>query len=163
MQLGLLALESAESLWAPEDGSKHDIAVFLENLLCSRSDLLEECFKISINPDTKMLVALPELLSDYEPAILRLPIFALRLGTEVEWEDEEKCFRDVCQELANLFQLHPPSLYVNQEPGSEWCAQHLLFPAFKRFEFYPPEQLQEDGSIVQVAALEKLYKVFERC
>ena len=42
--------------------------------------------------------------------------------------------------------------------------QHELFPAFKSSApFYPPTEFLEDRVVAQVAALEKLYKHFERC
>lgn len=42
--------------------------------------------------------------------------------------------------------------------------QHSLFPAFKQgAPFFPPTDFLEDRAVVQVAALENLYKVFERC
>ncbi len=37
--------------------------------------------------------------------------------------------------------------------------QHLISPA----AFLPPKLLAFDGSVQQIAALESLYKVFERC
>jgi DNA mismatch repair protein MLH1 len=40
--------------------------------------------------------------------------------------------------------------------------QHLIFPALKT-AFSPPKLLASDGSVQQIAALESLYKVFERC
>lgn len=44
----------------------------------------------------------------------------------------------------------------------EWTIQHLLFPALKFF-LKPPIHMANDGTIVQVASLENLYKIFERC
>ncbi|KAH9617010.1 hypothetical protein KSS87_023847 [Heliosperma pusillum] len=44
----------------------------------------------------------------------------------------------------------------------EWCVQHVLFPAMRLF-LKPPNSMANDGTFVQVASLEKLYKIFERC
>eukprot|EP00850_Spirogloea_muscicola_P020491 SM000217S06873 [mRNA] locus=s217:172151:179282:- [translate_table: standard] len=44
----------------------------------------------------------------------------------------------------------------------EWTIQHLLLPAMKFF-LVPPTHLATDGTFVQIAALENLYKIFERC
>lgn len=44
----------------------------------------------------------------------------------------------------------------------EWSIQHVLFPAVRLF-FKPPTSMATDGTFVQVASLEKLYKIFERC
>ena len=68
-------------------------------------------------------------------------------------------------------QSSPPS----SEPGTqersawqktlqtyEWTIQHMLFPSVKTL-LYPPTSYASDGTFVQIAALENLYKVFERC
>ncbi|KAA8538700.1 hypothetical protein F0562_028319 [Nyssa sinensis] len=44
----------------------------------------------------------------------------------------------------------------------EWSIQHVLFPSMRLF-FKPPNSMATDGTFVQVASLEKLYKIFERC
>ena len=38
------------------------------------------------------LVGLPELLTGYVPCAEQLPLFLLRLATEVDWADEQDCF-----------------------------------------------------------------------
>ncbi|KAK1384325.1 MUTL [Heracleum sosnowskyi] len=44
----------------------------------------------------------------------------------------------------------------------EWTIQYILFPSMKLF-FNPPTSLATNGTFVQVASLEKLFKIFERC
>ncbi|RWR92654.1 DNA mismatch repair protein MLH1 isoform X2 [Cinnamomum micranthum f. kanehirae] len=44
----------------------------------------------------------------------------------------------------------------------EWTIQHVLFPSMRLF-LKPPNVMATDGTFVQVASLEKLYKIFERC
>ncbi|KAK1433376.1 hypothetical protein QVD17_10286 [Tagetes erecta] len=44
----------------------------------------------------------------------------------------------------------------------EWSIQHVLFPSMRLF-FKPPTSMAANGTFVQVASLEKLYRVFERC
>ncbi|XP_057994844.1 DNA mismatch repair protein MLH1 isoform X2 [Hevea brasiliensis] len=44
----------------------------------------------------------------------------------------------------------------------EWSIQHVLFPAMRLF-FKPQASMATNGTFVQVASLEKLYKIFERC
>ncbi|KAL8125141.1 hypothetical protein AgCh_012715 [Apium graveolens] len=44
----------------------------------------------------------------------------------------------------------------------EWIIQHVLFPSMKLF-FNPPTSMVTNGTFVQVASLEKLFKIFERC
>ncbi|XP_021760418.1 DNA mismatch repair protein MLH1-like [Chenopodium quinoa] len=44
----------------------------------------------------------------------------------------------------------------------EWSVQHILVPAMRLF-LKPPNSMAKDGTFVQVASLEKLYRIFERC
>ncbi|KAJ4965627.1 hypothetical protein NE237_017476 [Protea cynaroides] len=44
----------------------------------------------------------------------------------------------------------------------EWTIQHVLFPSMRLF-LKPPNSMSTNGTFVQVASLEKLYKIFERC
>jgi hypothetical protein len=41
--------------------------------------------------------------------------------------------------------------------------EHVIFRALRNNNFTPPARLSNNGAIVQIACLEKLYKVFERC
>lgn len=43
-----------------------------------------------------------------------------------------------------------------------WTIEHVLFPAIKLF-LKPPKHMATDGTAIQVACLENLYKIFERC
>ncbi|ESO08857.1 hypothetical protein HELRODRAFT_190644 [Helobdella robusta] len=44
----------------------------------------------------------------------------------------------------------------------KWTIEHVIYPALKSF-FLPPKSSADDGSLLQVANLPDLYKVFERC
>ncbi|KAJ0977302.1 hypothetical protein J5N97_012776 [Dioscorea zingiberensis] len=44
----------------------------------------------------------------------------------------------------------------------EWSIQHVIFPAMRLF-LKPSKVMATNGTFVQVASLEKLYKIFERC
>ncbi|KAF3655590.1 hypothetical protein FXO38_14592 [Capsicum annuum] len=50
----------------------------------------------------------------------------------------------------------------NAWPQREWSIQHVLFP-FLRLFFNPPTSMATNGTFVEVASLEKLYRFFERC
>lgn len=51
---------------------------------------------------------------------------------------------------------------VSEEKTWKWTVEHTLFSAFRNFLF-PPKTFAEDSSILQIANLPDLYKVFERC
>jgi DNA mismatch repair protein MLH1 len=98
-------------------------------------------------------------LKGYEPALLRLPFFLLRLGTEVDWGAECECFNGIAKELALLYQVWDNSLYqsgiTNKTlPDVSWMIQHVLLPSMKS-GFSAPSQLSSNGAVIQIAALER--------
>ena len=49
-------------------------------------------------------------------------------------------------------------------PGSwPWVMENVVYRALKLKSFVPPQRLSTDGSVLRVANLTDLYKVFERC
>lgn len=107
-----------------------------------------------------MLRSLPRLLPDHEPSIHSLPEFVFQLATEVNWEEEEGCFQNVAQVLA---QWYAELRYPSPAGKSALVLEHVLFPATKRAGFSPPRELNDASIITPVACLTKLYKIFERC
>lgn len=120
--------------------------------------MLKEYFSIEINEEGE-LIGLPMIIRDYVPCMDKLPLFFLRLGSEVDWETELGCFDSLTRELAILYSLDSP---LNQSDKSDyfWKVEHLIFPSFKT-HFIAPEKLK--NFITQVANLTDLYKIFERC
>jgi len=53
-------------------------------------------------------------------------------------------------------------MLVNPKWNAEFVMEHSLLPAMKR-SFQPPVAFATNGSVVRIASLDKLYKVFERC
>lgn len=104
--------------------------------------------------------ALPALLDRHRPSTTHLPIYLLRLSTEVEWETEKDCFETFCRETAAYYaKISLVEIYANPELH-KWTVEHILFPAFKKY-LLPPEALNE--IFYELTSLPKLYKVFERC
>jgi DNA mismatch repair protein MLH1 len=164
--LVMLALDHPLSGYDPNDGDQETIATYIVELLRTRASMLKEYFNIQIDDDGN-LVGLPLLIDNYVPDIDALATFILRLGTEVEWKDEQECFETLSRELAEFYALHPlPAEEVAQRTKEletrEWTAEHVILPAL-RSVMVPPRAFANDGTVIQVAALEKLYKVFERC
>ena len=63
--------------------------------------MLDDYFCLEIDEEGNLL-SIPQLLDGYIPHFGGLPIFLLRLATEVDWEDEEACFGNVAEELARV-------------------------------------------------------------
>lgn len=111
----------------------------------------------------------------------------------MDWTQEQQCFEDVARELANFYCLSnfPASVKNStsknssqpdsQEDGDDgkkdseapassefddtsllWTIQHVFFDAL-RISFFPPATFANDGTVIQIACLTNLYKIFERC
>lgn len=97
---------------------------------------------------------------NYMPDPKCLPMYVTRLATEVNWETEKECFESFARETAKFYSNVPAS---NQNGKDwKWITEHVLFPALKDY-FLPPKSFVENGALLEIAKLQTLYKVFERC
>ncbi|XP_015979426.1 DNA mismatch repair protein Mlh1 isoform X1 [Rousettus aegyptiacus] len=172
--LAMLALDSPESGWTEEDGPKEGLAEYIVEFLKKKTEMLADYFSLEIDEEGN-LIGLPLLIDNYVPPLEGLPIFILRLATEVNWDEEKECFESLSKECALFYSIRKQ--YVSEEstlsgqqgegPGStanpwKWTVEHIVYKAF-RSHLLPPKHFTEDGNILQLANLPDLYKVFERC
>ena len=135
--------------------------------LMAKAEMMEEYFGLVLDPEDGSLVGIPQLLPSFLPPLWKLPAFFIHLGTEVDWTNEASCFSSFLRALAKLYSLAPEQrMDGSVMPGGEtplaWAIEHTLFPAL-RGAFYPPSALATNGAVLQIAQLQDLYKVFERC
>ncbi|KAM8927039.1 DNA mismatch repair protein Mlh1 [Pelodytes ibericus] len=162
--LAMLALDSLDSGWSEEDGPKEGLAEYIVQFLQKKTEMLKDYFSLEIDEEGN-LTGLPLLLDNYIPPLEGLPMFILRLATEVNWDEEKECFESFSKECSLFYSLRKQ--YILEESDSEdmnwrWTAEHILYKAF-RTHLLPPKVFAEDGTILQLAKLSDLYKVFERC
>ena len=173
-ELALLALDMEEAGWTEADGDKAELADFMVQMLTSKAPMLDDYFSIDIDAEGR-LGTLPLLLADYVPFFNKIPLFMMRLATEVDWDAEEDCLDGICREVARLYAMStdPDSFYDADQHDDDrdqdnaakrWqnVVEHVLYPAMKR-RFHPLDIAADDMTFVQVANLPDLYKVFERC
>ncbi|CAN9500004.1 unnamed protein product [Ophioblennius macclurei] len=167
--LAMLALDSEESGWSEDDGPKEGLAQYIVDFLKKKAEMLEDYFSMEIDQEGN-LIGLPLLLDKYSPVMEGLPMFILRLATEVNWDNEKECFRDFSKECSMFYSIRKQYI-LEAEPGDEqdteanswrWKVEHVIFKAFRTL-FSPPKSFSEDGTVLQIANLPDLYKVFERC
>lgn len=175
--LVMIALDDPASSWNPDHGPKEELATFAVDLLVSKQKMLEEYFSILIT-EAKELAGLPILVEQYYPLLHLIPMFLLRAATEVNWDSEKECFHTIALEIAKLYAMRPIDTQLdelNTQPPEEnipqadpnvpdwkFTTEHILFPQLKSF-FIPDKSVSTNGSVLQVADLHDLYKVFERC
>jgi DNA mismatch repair protein MLH1 len=116
-----------------------------------------------------------------------MPLFLLRLATNVKWDDESECFDTLAAELARFYSEQAPTpMHIRGDTSSAdsstvsctvrssslplrtslsadaHVTKHVLFPAFRSM-LQPPCTFAGDKTVMQLACLEELYKIFERC
>ncbi|XP_044310865.1 DNA mismatch repair protein Mlh1 isoform X2 [Varanus komodoensis] len=172
--LAMLALENAESGWTEEDGPKEGLAEYIVDFLKKKSEMLKDYFSLEID-DEGNLTGLPLLLDNYVPPLEGLPVFVLRLATEVNWDEEKECFESLSKECAMFYSIRKQYIMEDSDLTAQqaedsgtgtrswkWTVEHVLYKAFRTY-LLPPKSFTEDGNILQLANLPDLYKVFERC
>ncbi|XP_068008819.1 DNA mismatch repair protein Mlh1 [Melanerpes formicivorus] len=173
-ELSMLALEDPESGWTEEDGPKEGLAEYIVEFLKKKTEMLKDYFSLEIDEEGN-LIGLPLLIENYVPPLEGLPMFILRLATEVNWDEEKECFESLSKELALFYSLRKQYIIDEANPTSsqneeadcgsttwKWTVEHVLYKAFRTY-LLPPKHFAEDGNILQLANLPDLYKVFERC
>ncbi|XP_046622766.1 DNA mismatch repair protein Mlh1 isoform X1 [Neodiprion virginianus] len=156
--LAMLGLETEEAGWTEEDGEKEELANSVKELLLEKADMMNEYFSIIIDKKG-MLKSLPILLDKYFPSKAGMPLYVLRLATEVDWTAEQSCFDGICRETAKYFSYVSRN---NENPEWQNVTEHILYPAIKN-SLLPPKHFAHDSTILQIARLPDLYRVFERC
>ncbi|KAJ3062669.1 hypothetical protein HDU98_001467 [Podochytrium sp. JEL0797] len=139
--------------------------------------MLSEYFSMIVSEDGQ-LESLPVLLKGYEPNLGKLPLFLIRVGTEVDWTTEQGCFDTFCRELGIFYACEPPYLQTpepapsfpsaptQQQPkpdspelaAHKWTVEHVVFKALKQWYLPSREMAQKKSSVVQVVDLPDLYK-----
>ncbi|CAG9794785.1 unnamed protein product [Diatraea saccharalis] len=160
-ELLVLGLSSQEEQWNPELGDMRQLACQMVELLIVKRDMLLEYFSLEINK-TGELLALPLLLDGHTPFMGALPTYLVRLVTEVNWESEKECFDTFSRQTAIFYSQPNPDDTTEVQKSEFWRQEHVIFPAIRRY-FLPPTSFVNNGAILQIANLNDLYKVFERC
>lgn len=90
-----------------------------------------------------------------------LPLYVLRLASEVHWEEEKKCFKTFSKETAIFYSQMKENNGVTKQDW-KWTTEHVIYPTIKE-SFLPPKKFLDNAAVLEIADLPSLYKVFERC
>ena len=155
----LLASQATDCLWDNSAMLEEYFGIRLEQI---EDDSQEQQEGLSQQPTKPVVVltGLPILLEGHAPPPHGLPLFLLRLATEVTYEEERPCFDGICRELGNYYAKMPPSPGDDDSWAYNAYIQHSLFPALACL-LVPSQKLKEDCRTL--TRLTNLYKVFERC
>ena len=151
--LEALLLEAAGEV---AEGERAEWAACSAQLLLAKGPMLAEYFSVGVEQGeggAAVLTSLPALLDGHTPALAALPEFLAQLCSDTDWASEKGCFAAVARHLG--------AFYVEQL--SEREVREAVMPALRSAAFCPPRCWAENGTVMQVASLEQLYRVFERC
>lgn len=147
----------------------------LANFLVERASMLEEYFRIHIDAESKTLRSLPEVLPGHVPRAVSLPVFLLRIVESVEWYDERGCFATLAEEIALYYSdigplsedqrrtFNESDAWRHDRTDRRYIFKNIIMPHMKKLMPSEDHARPEAGVFRKVAALEKLYKIFERC
>jgi DNA mismatch repair protein MLH1 len=164
--------EEAESTEETEGKNHREIARKIVKLLISKGPMLQDYFRIGISEEG-FLTSLPDLLPGFQPDLVELPAFLVKLALETDWKDEMACFHSVSLILSELFTNVPLALSETESPRTSLKAANFLmetklFPALRAYLF--PQRISSMGAMpaqamhfIEISSLENLYKTFERC
>jgi DNA mismatch repair protein MLH1 len=149
-------------------------------VLAEKADLLRDYFGVDVDAATGCVAGVPVLLDGHAPDLRGLPEFVLGLANDVEWGEEKACFRSTAEVIAKFYACDGDAWTVSggggggdggdggggepAEDDSERVRQikQFVFPAMRRY-LRPSRDLAAQRVATQVASLEQLYRVFERC
>ena len=140
--------------WA--EGERAEWAACSAQLLLAKGPMLGEYFAVGVEQGedgAAVLTSLPALLDGHTPALAALPEFLASLCGDTDWASEKGCFADVARHLGAFY----------AKGLGERELQQAVMPALRSAAFCPPRAWAADGSVMEVAQLESLYRVFERC
>ncbi|KAK9700514.1 DNA mismatch repair protein Mlh1 C-terminus [Popillia japonica] len=160
-KLALTGLDLPEVGWTPADGDKEHLAQNVAEILTDKGEMLKEYFSVDIDKEGN-LNALPLILENHAPDLAGLPTYLIRLASEVNWEVEKECFKTFAIETATYYSELSEEAESGGNSNWKWVTEHVMYPAIKQY-FLPPKSFSENASILQIADLPTLYKVFERC
>lgn len=149
--------------WSEGDPPKADIAQKVKEVLTERRAMLWDYFSMKVS-EAGEIETLPLLVQKFIPNLDFLPLLVIRLGTEVNWDTEAACFETFCREMARFYAIQKPKIPLSETEASRlrWTIEHVIFLKLKT-AYFPAKTMHENGCILQVTDVSKLYKVFERC
>lgn len=157
-ELALIGFDLNECGWEEADGSKQELAKQVEAILIDQRQMLSEYFSITINEEAE-LASLPSIIPTHSPLMSSLPLFVIRMATEVNYEDEKHCFKTICEELASYYSRLS---LTSAESDLQQLSENVLYPEIMK-KLSPPKKFLTDGTLLKLTSLQELYKVFERC
>lgn len=177
-----LALDahSSPATTVESDADTNDQARMAAKTLYENTGVLANCYNIHIKDG--QLVSLPLPLQDMALDVNRLPVFLLAVS-RIQFSDLAHVHTEMARLIADLYSMNGSDMCFVQcdaenfgeretqrnnsgrdDPcvdRSQWI-RHVLMEEM-RWNHFPPRKRLEDATILELASLEGLFRVFERC
>ena len=82
---------------------KPDMINYYYKKLVSKAEMLVDYFSLEINVETGCLVSVPIVHEILKPFPQELPMFMLRMASEIDYTNEMRCFQGVAEELSHYY------------------------------------------------------------
>ena len=128
-----------------------NIVIKSVGVLIENRSMLKEYFSIIIQEDDTM-AGLPNIIDGYFLETSKLPEFVYQMVNHVNWKEEKACFKEISYILAELYSI---SSEYEIESRTRIVGDALMYLKA------PSDWV--DTEIRQLAELNDLYKIFERC
>lgn len=157
-ELAAIGFDMKECGWEEDDGPKDVLTHQVMRFLMEKREMLKEYFNITINVEGK-LETIPSIIQSYMPLMSQLPLFIIRMASEVNYDDETKCFKSICEELASFYSRFS---LTSSDEDFHFLTESIIYPEIRK-SLAPPTKFLTDGTFLKLTSLQELYKVFERC
>ena len=115
------------------------------------------------NPGNTSLPFVGDVSKDYiQKENVDLPTCSANASSTRSDHTNEDCSGPVCTPDDVLQAPHSTQVPFMKRSAWQWNREHVLLPALRQY-FSPPNTMATNGSVLQIADLHELYKVFERC
>eukprot|EP00931_Biecheleriopsis_adriatica_P002295 TRINITY_DN10302_c0_g1_i1.p1 TRINITY_DN10302_c0_g1~~TRINITY_DN10302_c0_g1_i1.p1 ORF type:complete len:779 (+),score=205.27 TRINITY_DN10302_c0_g1_i1:33-2339(+) len=189
MKLGILDPDSGYDPEAHKSVDIEALALRFASILTEKAELLNEYFMLELDIEGGKVKAVPNglgLSSDLRCSFDSLPLYLVRLCTEVNWEDEKECLDESVEALdakkgtqADAFEALNAAVEAGdfedvaaaaaakrpRTSGTQelQCLRYLHEAVRKDGSCSWPRDFARDGTLLDLVSLDQLYKIFERC
>lgn len=138
---------------------KEEIDNAVKNLI-HNIGILDSLFSIGITIDGYLL-HVPHLLNGFTPEPHALPEF-LSLIANIGFDDSKLCYHQCATHIALFYTSSLPHIAENTSSAEIDFVNRVMMPAIK-CHLQPQRSFVGEKLFVEIASLDQLYKVFERC
>ena len=108
-------------------------------------------------PTHRCPAALPPAAVD---TFLKIAQKCRRKFVQLQPNESQAFIEELCTSLPGV--IADLEAHRSRPESAFWIVDHVLFPALRQ-ALVPPRRLARDHHVVQIAATEQLYRIFERC